>query len=250
VTRWPDSTTPSDSASSVEHVLIVGRDREIAAIDRVLKHRRPALIVVSGEVGVGKTWLLRRVEERAVREGWRTVRLPSGALLGFSADTTSASVIELVRRVPVAPHTNTADIVARTSGSPPEGPRSYDLVEQLRARAPLLFIIDGYRPSPELNTWFIAAIEALKQSAATVVVLVAEVSAEVRDLAGLASHVIGLEPLAVDAVRRHFELLAGGLKIELSATELDSYVQAVCQNMGVLEQLTTVLELARPEAFS
>jgi hypothetical protein len=240
--------TSSNPVTSADHLLIVGRDREIATIEEVLARRHPALIVVSGEVGVGKTFLSRQIEERAVTQGWQTVCYPSGGHLSISADTTTASITELVRRVPVTAQTSTADIVARTASSQEGAPVSYDLVEQLRVRAPLLFLIDGYRPSPELNAWFRAAIDGLKQSAAAVIVLVAEITAQAEDLVSFADDVIRLEPLDADAVRQHFEREAGRLKIELSAAELDSYVQAVCRNMGALVPLIAVLQLARPRS--
>lgn len=54
----------------------------------VLNSLVPALVVLQGEVGMGKTTVLREVESRSREIGWRTVPPDDGNTLIISADTT------------------------------------------------------------------------------------------------------------------------------------------------------------------
>src|SRR5436190_6585002 len=48
---------------------IIGRDEEVAAVDRFVARSRPAALVIDGEPGIGKTILWRDGVRRAERQG-------------------------------------------------------------------------------------------------------------------------------------------------------------------------------------
>src|SRR4051794_3608474 len=50
---------------------LVGRDEELASIREILAEHRPALIVVSGEVGIGKSALTAAARDEARTLGWQ-----------------------------------------------------------------------------------------------------------------------------------------------------------------------------------
>lgn len=53
--------------------ILVGRNREVAAVERVLNGAAAggcAVAAVTGEPGIGKTRLVRDIEERALRRGF------------------------------------------------------------------------------------------------------------------------------------------------------------------------------------
>jgi len=52
---------------------MIGRERELATIERFLEQRGPAALTIEGEAGVGKSTLLRAGIERAVELGWRVL---------------------------------------------------------------------------------------------------------------------------------------------------------------------------------
>ena len=132
------------------------RARELAHLHAVLAARRPALVVVTGAPGMGKTTLLETWGARASALGWevaggdacrRLAVTPSTDERGFRAallaarasPTTARASPALARRSPLRRRAAARSI--RCSTSSPGGRRSWSL-------------LDDYCPNPQFAEWF------------------------------------------------------------------------------------------------
>ncbi|MGH9427570.1 MAG: ATP-binding protein [Terriglobia bacterium] len=79
--------------------LLMVRDRELAQFDAILDRRQPVLVVVSGEPDIGKTTLLREVQRRASKRGWRTALSDGQVDLRVEPDTTIDDFSRRVRKL-------------------------------------------------------------------------------------------------------------------------------------------------------
>jgi predicted ATPase len=61
---------PESSPAMMQHVPLVGRARELAALERHLTRQTPPLLVLAGEPGIGKSRLLAEAARRAQASGW------------------------------------------------------------------------------------------------------------------------------------------------------------------------------------
>jgi hypothetical protein len=224
--------------------LLVGRDRELDRIDEMLQRRRSALIVVSAVAGMGKTSLLRTVEARARGKGWRTAPGDGEVEHSILPTTTEETFRERVLTLlGISTEETFIAIKADPSRLSPFDP----LVEQLR-RAPILLLIDGYRPDPGFASWFTGRfIGDVRQAGASVVVIVAgDQFSNVEELRPFADETIVLGPLDRQAVEQHFRLVGQRVAPPMEAAELDVYVEASCKDPVKLASLTHALALAQP----
>src|SRR6266699_3128004 len=86
--RRPIATTGGTLITMAAHAIkaLIGRDRELAAIDQLLeelKEASSAVLYVVGEPGIGKTALLSEALERAEATGFATL---SGRATEFERD--------------------------------------------------------------------------------------------------------------------------------------------------------------------
>src|SRR5215213_9619520 len=72
----------------VKRPLLIGRDKELAQVEAILKHRKSALVVVSAPAGMGKTSLLQEIRARAMEQGWHTTYSDSEGELSIVPRTT------------------------------------------------------------------------------------------------------------------------------------------------------------------
>ena len=74
---------------------LVGRQRELALLERHLAGQGPPLLVLAGEPGIGKTRLLHAAIPRAVAQGWRVLE---GGCQRRGGQEPFAPLLEAVRR--------------------------------------------------------------------------------------------------------------------------------------------------------
>ena len=258
---------------------VIGRDRELAQFDAVLAERKPALILVTGEDGMGKTALLREFKARAT--DWNATSSASHEVLRVKSSTTVEGFCTHIRRLlgiydeengpavvkPGLPsgHENMTPSELRQaqnrqvsgSGSRQQTQREqeqqpferdpsdlHSIVKQLRDLAPVLLLIDLYEPEAAFATWFKDRFIAnVKQSGDPIVIVVAGT-----DLSGLpADEEVSLGPLDQQAVRQRLEMIGEQMIPQLEATELNMYVEAACKDPGILHSLLQALGLAIPQ---
>lgn len=77
VRTYPDAVRGSmpatTTASEAPRLPLVGRERELATIERHLTGEGPPLLVLAGEPGIGKTRILQETVARAREQGWVTL---------------------------------------------------------------------------------------------------------------------------------------------------------------------------------
>jgi hypothetical protein len=222
---------------------LVGRDQELAEFDTVLERRQPGLVIVAGDPGMGKTSFLRIIEADAVKRGWKTVRGDDQGELSIEPFTTEAIFCSRVRellKIPVnesfAETTPDFDVMQ---------PPFHSLVEQLRRRAPVLVLIDGYRPEAGFASWFTNRFHKdVKQAAAPVVIVVADRPNDVSMLDAFADESISLGPLDRQSIRHLLDTIGQRMTPPMTVAELDEYVKQVCNQPEILGSLKSVLDLA------
>jgi hypothetical protein len=123
----------------------------------------------------------------------------------------------------------------RPSGADP-------FVADLARRAPVLVMLDDYRPSPPFARWFERRLALGLRSVDAAVVFVVATQTVGPDLAGCADAVIELKPLSLEAVRGALLAIDPPLRVPLDAHELDAYSRHA-RSPGVLGSLIRVLTL-------
>ena len=233
----------------------------------VLAARQPALIVIGGAVGMGKSALLGTLRQRAGDDGW--CLLPGGDEVlevhdGMSVASLQEALEGLVayadrgtERTPfMAPPasvlgdgTSPAPLAAVTSllaGTRlmPENRRFWaggGLIDLLRQLAPVMIALDVRMPDRAVVSWLTAKFwPAVRAADVTTVIVVVVVDKEdERALASAATTALHLGPLDVDAVRSHLETVTSAL----SPSELDGYAEAIRHDPGLLSSFSRVLPL-------
>jgi hypothetical protein len=232
------------SPDGVQRPLLIGRDQELARVKTILEQGRPAVVVVSAATGMGKTSLLREIHARASALGWHTAYGDSGSELSVVPTTTEDTFRQWVLTL-LGSTTKESYFDSLTGQSQLDPPHS--LVYHLRRRAPVLLVIDGYRPESTFAEWFTQSfIEDVKDAPEPVVVVVADQSGNVAELQSHANDVINLGLLDRQAVKRHFESVGRRIDPPMGAEELDTYVEAACKDPARLATLTRLLTLAKP----
>jgi hypothetical protein len=219
------------------------RAPELDQIVGLLAARRPAVITVCGPPGMGKTSLLRAVRDRAVTRGWVVAGGAEGSRVAVDATMQRHNFMTAVLRAAG----QSREATGGPSTAPParrdvRGGRMDPFVEELCRRAPLVVLIDDYRPNPLFEAWFEGTfLPDVRASRSPLVVCVAQ-RALGRRLEPLATHVVQLGPLDPKLVRRRL-LMLDGLEPPLSDDELDVYCREA-ETPLLLESLMRVLSLA------
>jgi AAA ATPase domain len=237
---------------------ILGRKWELDRILGILDRRTPALIVVSGPSGKGKSRLLRTVQACAVRQGWKTVPPQPGDALGIAEQTTRKSFLEnLDARLPAQAQESfdaggAEERLPALSSPNPASQRAAHRAEpdadalrlaRLRQLEPLLIVIDGYEPDAQLERWlFDSFVSEIEQGGEAIVVIIGTEREAVDDPR---VELISIGGLDRGEVLKHFEAVGSEIDPPMSAVELDRYVDAACETPSILDSLERVLNLAR-----
>ena len=229
-------------------ILLLGRHAELDRILRRLDQRAPAFVLLTGETGAGKSSLLRAAASEAENKGWRTIGLNEGGF-GLSVNPSMSEhlfverVLELVRE-PASAWQRTPDVEAHVAIASREPWRSevLGLARELGEHAPLVVVIDGFRPSEDFAAAFIRLAGRVRQGRSPILLLVGARPVEAELISRTADDVIELGPLDEEPIRRYFEELE--LVPELTRAEIDSYVEHAVKRPDSAVALARVLTLA------
>jgi len=249
--READTRAKSETKTTqvTERALFVGRKPELAQFNAIVKRRQPpALVVISAEAGMGKTSLLMEVQTGAVERGWTTAHIDGKGALCVTIDTTEDAFCARVRELLAIPDTSAGQgaAIAEQLSTQSRLRSLHPLVRELHHRAPILLLIDGYRPGAAFTNWFTDRfIRDIKQAKTRVVVVAADRPRDVAILSSSADGIISMGPLDPQAVRQHFELIGQRISPPMKAIELKTYVKAASQKPEILGNLTRVLQLVQ-----
>ena len=219
------------------------RARELAHLHAVLAARRPALVVLTGAPGMGKTTLLETWAGRATALGWEVAGGDACRRL-----TVGPSTDERAFRAALLAATCENDNGARlararaTVSAPPARRRTLDpLLNELARRAPFLIVLDDYCPNPQFEEWFEDGfLPELRRCGAAVVVGLAVRGPH--HLGDDADRVVALGKLAPADVHAALASLDGALPTPLEPREREVYLQQA-RVPAVLDSLLRVLAL-------
>jgi len=253
---------------------LIGRERELETLSGVLAARQPALVVIGGAVGMGKSALLGAMRQRAGDDGW--CLLPAGDEVlevheGMSVASLQGALEGLVayvgRGAERKPFTDPPASAPGdgTSQSPPAAVTSLlagtrltlaswrfravsGLLDPLRQLAPAMIALDVRLPDRAVWSWLTAKLWPAVRAADVTTVIVAVVldKEDERALARAATTVLHLGPLDARAVRSYLETVTSALP----PSELDGYAEAIRHDPGLLSSFSRVLPLTVPPATS
>jgi AAA ATPase domain len=239
------------SASEFE-VLLLGRQAELERIAQRVDAGKPAVVLLVGEVGTGKTQMLRAAADRARAKDWRVVG-DNG--LGVDLETTERAFAERVQEFIGLSTDSTltfgsgSEVEAHARLATVEAPTTIgsSFVRELARHAPLLLLVDGFRASEEFAEAFARFLARLRSTGSSIVVLVAGRDAELSVLLSAADEVIEVDRLAEEPVREYCERLA--VKPPLTPEEIDAYVAESVKRPDRAVSLARVLALARTDGY-
>ena len=146
--------------------MLVGRDAELAILDKAIAAGQPMLILVTSEPKMGKSSLLWELRLRAESRHYRVIpevaaSEASQKVLSIDKETTEERFCQAMSMTPT---TDSLDRVA--------------LKEEVSK--PTLILIDGYRPQKQFEDWFTGKfIPMLKETRPPKIVIVAAYSSDV-----------------------------------------------------------------------
>jgi hypothetical protein len=235
---------------------LIGRDRELSELKALLDAPRGSLALVTGPLGMGKSTLFGALADHARQDGWRVVGDADGARLTIHPDATETSVAERLRELLRLDPLHAAAVRpppkrGRAGFPSPAGKyaRTYSpaLGDLILSLAPVLIIVDGYWPPPELERRLISHVLPQLRPGRVVLGIAADEEASTERLAAEATCVLRLGPLDEVAVRALLESAAASCT-PLTARETETYVRAAANEPRLLLPLRRVLGMRAPTA--
>jgi hypothetical protein len=233
----------------------VGRAAQWERLMARLEARAPALLLVAGPPGSGRTHLIDAAGRAAHELGYTVI--DNGDPVAVEPTTKSSDF----RRI-VAALLEVADEAGRAGKGEPAGflrqvadslikpgADARAVAQLLQARAPAVLLIDGYAPSAAMSGWFADVLMArlLISSAPPVVVVVADTLEAMKRLPPRAAEILELGPLDREAVASHLRATGAALQPPLTDEEVAAYCDAVAADAGVLGPLEHVLDVLGTE---
>jgi hypothetical protein len=278
-------TTTSGSSSDLHKLVskplaLVGRENQLAEAITLIERRASALLLVAGEVGMGKSTFLAALDEYATGAGWTVARSDETGELTIAPSTTPPEFDSRLRQIlgwPAGAGIADAgsaepdllpDLGSAATAGDAEKPgviaKLFDtarrwlettswlglaeLIVDLQRHAPVLILIDGYRPGAQFERSFAGSfLPVLLRSTAPLVVVVADRPEAVERLAAQATARLDFGPGDQEAIRRHFARVTRDVEPAIRAGELDAYADAAAHRPELIGSLTRLLALQRPE---
>jgi len=241
---------------------LVGRAEELGRDHEVMARGRSALILCVGEPGLGKSAFLRTLSAGASLDEWAVARADDEGVLTVTPSTTPTEFGARLRRLLAMPPTAEAPVKTAASsgmGAALEGARRSlrdapwvglpELSQDLRERAPVLLMIDGYRPSERFEHALVDSfLPAFKASSMPVVVIIAEREEPLGRLVSTATDVIPFKPVDRATIRAYFDAFGDALDPPLDDGEAEAYARAASRDPELIGSLTRLLRLQRKGA--
>lgn len=228
------------TTSSEPLPVFVGHESAVKSFQAILEKREPAFVVVTGQPGMGKTSFLRFVGAGAAASGWTVLPKEGNAVFSVTPETTEKLFSMQIREL-MATRANENFIETKSSARLDVHP----IVRQLRERAPVLLLIDGFLATSDFTSWFNDQfIKGLKQTKLPVVVTIAERPHQIEHVTAHADEILPFGKLDKELIKEHFKRIGKQLNPPIEASELEEYAGAAFEKPELLGSLTRVLRLA------
>jgi hypothetical protein len=213
------------------------RSLELGSALGILSRRTGSVTLVCGAPGMGKSSLLRRIAAQAIARGWRVAADFDGSLPAVDP-VTSARAFRDRALAAVAE--------AGEDGARPPRADQDSFAEELTRWAPVLLLIDDYRPGAALAHWFAEVfLPQIRRCDEPVVVVIAHRPGG-GELKPLATDTIDLEDLDPQEVRDTLAGALADLDPPLEQAELDVYAEKA-RNPLLLTSLIRALRFSQAE---
>lgn len=210
-----------------DHDPLIGRDAELATLDSMLKSAQSGLVLLVGGPRTGKARMLRELRARSAELRYEVVPV---------ADPTQGAAPWIV----VDKHLTIDDF--RWAMAPPMDDDGAP--EPMSRCASTLILLYGYRPEEGFHDWFTGEfVPGLAETSEPCVVVVAGSPGDLALLEPLASRLIAIGPLPVDAVEAELRAIDATIDDRLQGGELQTYAEAISANPSLLGALRELLPL-------
>jgi hypothetical protein len=217
---------------------LIGREDELGRLGRVLRAHHAGVVIVSGSRGVGRHALV----DAACRQtaSWRLMP-PAGLGLYVEPRTTPDGFAQRLRQAigipPAAPPESAGGDAARPSPSDP-----VQLAAALAELAPVVLILERYRPQRSMDRWLVDALmPALRDAGVAAVLAILDPPEDVTRLTTAAADHIALAALDPDAIRPEVAEAMSAVRPPLTEAELELYVSGIAERPGVFDSLLRLL---------
>lgn len=230
---------------------LVGRREQLERLEALLGHP-PALIAISGELGMGKTSLLAAFGRRAAARDWRVVQPPP-----LVRDTDRDAMVRTLRILVGLPET----LVQATGETPgeqllgrvPDEAGRTAAVQQAEdtllaglTRRRTVLLLDGYQAAPEVEHWLLEGLLAdLRAAAAPVVAVIAGHPSHMRGPISRADEVLDARLPTEAEVREFFSALGALLDPPAAAAEVEVLAAEGASEHDLIGPLVRALGYAR-----
>lgn len=213
---------------------LIGREEELARLSAVLDQHRPAVVIVTGRVGIGRHAL---VVEACRRAPTWTLAPPRGTGLYVEPGTTADGFAQRL-------HDALGEAVVPEGAAEGEVPSSDPalIAALLAQRPPLVLVLERYRPLRATDRWFAdALVPALEQLGAAVVLAILDAPGEATRLTRLAVERFELGPLTPEEVRPAIAEALRSANPPVEEAELEVYVRGIAEQPGEFDSLLRLL---------
>jgi hypothetical protein len=230
----------------------IGRSETFNAITSRLAASTQSLIIVAGNAGSGRTFLLRHVAAAAGQLGYRVLQGSDSEPVTVEASTTVADFRRrfegLLMEHPQRPYLPRYELRRDDSDlTAINDPADLQIMQLIRRLSPVLILVDGFRPSTAFAAWLIESlIPRIRQSADRVAAVIADNQESLRPLRKLADLAVTLGALNSREVRAELTRAATGFSPGLTEAELDQYAKASVTDPATFSALLTVFNAYAP----
>jgi len=234
------------------HPVPVGRAREYEALASAIQPDAPRLLVLAGQPGSGRSYMIEHLRAVAVDLGFRCIGVDEELVVDRT--TTSTDVLRVLRTLGGAADAPASEpaveerwwdrVVGLVDKIIDAGQVERAVLEEMIASAPLLLAAEGYSPSPGFDTWLCSRlVPALREAAAPVVLVVAGIGSNVERLRAIADVSVSLGPLDATEVRDFLAEKGAGLEPPLSDDELTAYATAATTQPAYVDSFSALFDV-------
>jgi hypothetical protein len=218
---------------------LIGREDELARLGEVLAENEAAVVIISGPTGVGRHALIDGACRQAPK--WKLMP-PTGLGVYVEPRTTADGFAQRLRIAIGAPPVVVPETADGSDGALPSLSDAQQVAATLTGLAPLVLILERYRPQRGMDRWLADALmPALRDANAAIVLAILDPPEDVTRLTAITAEHIELGALAPDAVRPEIVEATRSVHPPLTDSELEVYVQGIAERPGVFDSLLRLL---------
>ncbi|MBN1479256.1 AAA family ATPase [candidate division KSB1 bacterium] len=239
----------------------IGRMKELKKVQSVLaEHNKPALVVVMGKEGMGKTTFLNMVAKLASQINANMHVLSLSISLDMNRNVFEQTLRQQLEEIeksekelsfsgqidqeilgPNATVRSEPRVITKTEEFS-SNENLLPIVRELLHKSPLLMQIDGYQPNASFSSWFTSGfIPDILKSKLSVIVTITGRSRALTSLAKLTDYKISIKELSRAEVKQHFKRLSRHLKLPLDEKEVQVYTDEIVKKPYLFDPLTRTL---------